>query len=80
MPTLRPLRTAAALALLGASPAFAAAYVGSALEDFSSYTAGNILNTFAGGTGWNATGDALAPNTTTWGVTPHPRRCHLYRH
>jgi hypothetical protein len=72
MPTLRPLRTAAALALLSSSPAFAAPYVGSALEDFSSYTAGNIVNSFAGGTGWNATGDALAPNTTTWGVTLTP--------
>lgn len=69
---LRSLTTSAALALLASSPAFAAAYVGSAYEDFSSYSPGNMVNTLAGGTGWNATGDALAANTTTWGVTLSP--------
>ena len=62
---------AGALLVLAASPrAIAAAYVGAAHEGFD-YTAGNMVNTLAGGTGWNATGDATA-NTTTWGVTLTP--------
>jgi MYXO-CTERM domain-containing protein len=51
--------------------AHGAAYVGSAYEGFG-YTAGNMTNTLNGGTGWNATGDSLLANTTTWGVTLAP--------
>lgn len=57
----------ASLALFGSASLFGAAYVGSAYEGFD-YSAGAMTNTLGGGTGWNATGDALSPNTTTWGV------------
>lgn len=73
MPTLRPLRTAAALAVLGSSPAFAAAYVGSAYEGFD-YTAGLTMDgiSFGTGTGFNATGATGEANTTLWGsATPY---------
>lgn len=67
MITSRSLRAASLLALLGSSSAFAAAYVGAAYEGFD-YTAGTTMDaTFGTGTGWNATGDALLPNTTNWG-------------
>ena len=62
--------TTALLAFAATLPASAASYVGSAYEGFD-YAAGNMANTFAGGTGWNSTGDN-SPNTTTWGVTLTP--------
>lgn len=64
MITSRTLRATALLALVGSTPLFGAAYVGSAYEGFN-YTAGTSIDgTFTGGTGWNAAGDASA--NTAW--------------
>lgn len=56
--------------LAAASVGFAQSYVGSAYEPFN-YTSGATIDaTLAGGTGWNATGDAGLANTTTWATGP----------
>lgn len=69
--SLRAGALAAAALVCASTSLHAANYVGSAYESFN-YSAGNMTNTLNGGTGWNATGSALAPNTTSWGVTQTP--------